>query len=902
MQTIMTCLEGGGVVVTVNRRLARFCMESHDRWKLAQGLVGWPTPAILPYNGWLERRWEALTDHLNPLDGLKAWPTLLNPVQELALWEQIMAADAVVAPLLDTASMVEKVAQANALWHAWGDGEKMADLKQAFTDADSHAFLNWNARFEARCREENWISSAQIPAWLTRLAPLLPPEPQILLAGFDRFSPAQERLWAALATRNTTVSLWQPSTQPTRAERLSFSDPEQEISAAAHWTRERLIENPQARIGIIVPDLQRLRSLVARIFSGVLHPELFEMPIDPGASLVNVSLGWPLLDYPLIREMFLVLDGMDGLLSLTDIGALLRSPFIAGGESERLPRALLDRRLRDQGHLRLTFNHWQQLAESKSETNHCPRLHAILGQVAALLPTLPGRQPPQGWSKLFSTWLATWGWPGERPLSSREFQTWEAGRTLLESFSSLSRITGSMTLAQARATLRTLARRRLFQPDCPEARVEIMGLLESAGEPFTAVWLLGFTAESWPTTPDPNPFLPLAWQRQKGLPRASAAVEWAFATRLTERLLTSAPHLLVSHARLIDDLPREASPLFAHLPEISETGLTSNLLPPPLLLGGRQPFEVYTDDQGPAMAAGSTLAGGAGVLQTQAECPFRAFAQYRLAATPLVEVELVIDNRVRGTLTHRLLEEFWRMTPSLQDLRDLDPVGLEKRISKAAAQVVQQEAKRRPDWFPTALQRLEEERLRRLLTRWLDVEKTRTAPFRVLSREKPLHQEVGGMTLELRPDRVDALPDDRLVVIDYKTGDPNLGAWSVPRLREPQLPLYALALGPSVAALAFAKVRPEKPELIGLEAETGMLPLRMASEKGLQRLGADSWSELLALWQEDLAQTAREFLSGHARVTPLPNACTYCRTGPLCRIHEAEVPPNPNDQGETPES
>jgi hypothetical protein len=48
------------------------------------------------------------------------------------------------------------------------------------------------------------------------------------------------------------------------------------------------------------------------------------------------------------------------------------------------------------------------------------------------------------------------------------------------------------------------------------------------------------------------------------------------------------------------------------------------------------------------------------------------------------------------------------------------------------------------------------------------------------------------------------------------------------------------------------------------------------------------WQDLIPQWRETLAALAREFLTGHAAVSPkrYPHTCAYCEVAPLCRVRE----------------
>ena len=54
-----------------------------------------------------------------------------------------------------------------------------------------------------------------------------------------------------------------------------------------------------------------------------------------------------------------------------------------------------------------------------------------------------------------------------------------------------------------------------------------LGVLESAGLEFDALWVSGLTDETWPLAAQPNPFIPPALQRKAEIPEASAQASLA---------------------------------------------------------------------------------------------------------------------------------------------------------------------------------------------------------------------------------------------------------------------------------------------------------------------------------------------------------------------------------------
>jgi len=119
------------------------------------------------------------------------------------------------------------------------------------------------------------------------------------------------------------------------------------------------------------------------------------------------------------------------------------------------------------------------------------------------------------------------GWPGDRALSSIEWQARELWDELLTQFAGFAWIVPRIAAAEAVASLNALARDHIFQPQSAAVPIQILGVLEAAGLPFDALWIAGLASDVWPAAPRPNPLLPLAWQRERNAPRATPALRAA---------------------------------------------------------------------------------------------------------------------------------------------------------------------------------------------------------------------------------------------------------------------------------------------------------------------------------------------------------------------------------------
>ena len=882
--------------------------------RLAQTLRGqappgaevWQTPNALTLGQWLD----ALADEAL-VAGLAVLPQALPPHAERLLWESAIAASLTeAAALFDVSGMAATAAEAHALGRAWNlqpAGPLLAD--------EVRRFAAWQQDFLQRCAAGGWLDAAGVQQKVVALIEAghfeLPA--RIALAGFDRPTPLEQRLFDALAVRGSALEILDLAAVD-RAEVQVFAcaDRAAECAAVAAWAEQQLRANPAVRLGVVAPDLAAVRDPLARCLDERLHPALIRPDGGELPRCYNISLGQPLTELPLVRVALelLALGSSRGRVEQARFaGALLAGGWSAAlGEADG--RAWLAAALRRELPYFTALPAVLRLAERHEAAGApaCPQSVAALAALAGVLAEAGGRRRPSGWRVLFGEALQAAGWPGDRPLSSPEYQAWRAFGELLETFAGLDAWLGQLGLSEALRRLRELARGRLFQPETRgRPAIQILGTLESAGLCFDALWVMGMNDDRWPPAPSPNPLLPIEAQRAAGAARASAEVELDFARRVHARLLRAAPRVHFSCALADGNRMLRASPLLAPWPARvwREQGGASALPGVLQQLAGRagEAMERLDDAQAPPVAPGEKVSGGSGLLRAQAICPAWAYFQYRLGAEAMETPVEGLDPAARGTLVHAALEAFWRATASLQRLQAL---GEAARLAAIAAAVehalCEFETERRQD-LPGRFRRLEAARLQQLLGGWLDLEARRGQGFEVIACEAPAELEIEGIRVKLVVDRIDRLDDGRQVILDYKTGRAiDIHNWASDRLSEPQLPIYAALVAETpVSAVVFAKVRLDKPAFSGVADERDLLP-------GVQGLGDEKqkifphqrfpdWEGLVAHWRERLHAVAREVGEGRAGVVFADAGdLQYCEVLPLLRLPErqrllAEVAP-----------
>jgi probable DNA repair protein len=485
--------------------------------------------------------------------------------------------------------------------------------------------------------------------------------------------------------------------------------------------------------------------------------------------------------------------------------------------------------------------------------------------------------------------LSAFGWPGDG-LDSPGHQAEQRWRTLVSELGACDEFTGPVSRAEATGLLRDMAGRVLFEPQELQAPLLVIDPETSAGMTFDALWVCGLDAARWPRPMAPDPFLPRSVQARHGVPGATAELAAAESRRTLERLLGSAPRVILSAPEVEEDAPLLPSPLLDGIP-VADPG--RGWSEPRLAVAQferRPAMERLIDGQMPPLGKDEAGRGGARLLELQAACPFRAQAELRLGARKLEEPGVGVDAAERGDLIHRALAALWSELGSQEALLSLDPAGARAAVERAVAAALR-EARRGADELMRHLLDLEAAWLAERVQEMMAADRMRTA-FVVEELEATCVGRIGPLTLEFRPDRIDRLADGSLAVIDYKTGaNADLTAWLDERPRLPQLPAYVQALGGErVAAVAFARLRSGETGYVGVARDAGLFPgLREPGSSGLLK-PYGSWNELLGAWHRRLEALAVEHAGGEARLAPNPGkACEHCHLHALCRIAETDV-------------
>ena len=880
--------DGTATLVTPNNRLARRLASTYADAQRTRGARCWETPRILPWSAWSGECWR--TARVAGLPGAAA--RLLEPVHGAQLWRRIVAAGTTAgAGLQDPDGAAVLAADAWRRMHAWGGGgESWRGWGAAGSGADVAAFVGWCERYTAVLRSIDAIDDALLPDRLAALVGEVAVLPgPLVLAGYAERTPQQQRLLAALRRAGADVAAFDPLAADAGDVRVvACADPRDEIVAALEWARRQVDADPRLRVGIAVADLAARRGEIVELADDLICPRLGWPDELTAPRPYNLSLGAALAEVPLVAAALDLTALALGSLPAPRAAALLRSRYLPGDGVAWARRAeveadWLELGLRDAG----LDDCLRRLAA------HDPPLASRWHDARSTRP-VPGRASPVRWAAFWRDWLAALGWPGGPPLASSDYQALEAWNELLQAFAALEPQESVLPKRDAWTTLAAMAAGAVFQPEAAvQAPIEILGLLEAAGQPFDALWVTGLGTDGWPPAARPSPLLPLRWQREHDLPHASAPRELAYARRLTADFARAAPTVVLSYAARVDDHPNAPSVLVAGWPEQPRAA------PPPrpvaAAFNARPALAIVADADGPALPTPGAFRGGAGLVEQQSDCPFRAFAVQRLRVRPWPRATYGLSAAERGNLVHAALAAFWQRVGTRDALAALGDGALADALTEAVDAAFAGQPVDAVRWgrLPPVVEPAERTRLAATLEGWIrDGELAREA-FAVVAVERAIPLALGELQLSLRIDRVDRLPGGALAIIDYKTGRSVTPLrWFDGRPQAPQLPLYLLAhraAEPAVAvsALVYAGVRAGNARWSGVAADELAWP-GLGVVDALTRGRVADWAAATDHWRAALAALAREFAAGYAAVLPRSSlVCRTCGLQSLCRIGAA---------------
>jgi hypothetical protein len=439
--------------------LAAVLHEHYIAYQQQQNVQCWQKPTILSMNAWLESLWQnylvTTTD--------KA-PYLLNAAQTHLLWETIIAGD-------QSHNLLQIADTADALKTAWElICQYEVDIHDpAFQLTEDYTLCQqWILQYQALSHEHHYIDNAVLPDFLAEkmnAGEIVMPE-KIMLYGFTEVIPQYEKLLSSCAkqrsngcwfvlplpiegrhepwkVRSASTGMYVPeigsgnTNQHTQSaistSMTALPDSDREIITLARFAKATHAAHPDATIGCVILDLNLRRERVLQLFTQVFFPEK-PFDVDPIDYPFNISAGKNLGSYPVIATALLIC-GITNTMTREHFSSILLSPYIGEAESKSAERAKLDAELRRKNVHQVVISEWIPA---------CAGMTVFEG-MTNFKSNYNDKKSFAEWAQHFNNMLAAFGWPGEKSLSSEEYQVAHAWLGALTDLASLDKITAPVS-------------------------------------------------------------------------------------------------------------------------------------------------------------------------------------------------------------------------------------------------------------------------------------------------------------------------------------------------------------------------------------------------------------------------------------------------------------------------
>lgn len=857
--------------ITANERLSRYL---HHTLKPPQSV--WASPPIVSLQHWYRN----IYSHC--LRTLKDVPRLLTPLQSRTIWSHSL--QSILAErqcsFLSPERMVDELETAferALLWELdWRDS-------LVIQTPESELFQSCVEKVLGQCQKKGWLLPAQLPAYLNQsdLSNAYPPKTCLILFGFQELPPLSLRLLNKFQAYD--VDWQQKIPSPKVASLYCYQAPDRvsEYIAIAEWAALRL-KKGHSSIACVIPDLAQYRTLIKRIFNQVFYPD-FLLESEPWDAPFNISVGESLIDQPLIQTILSILNLYPPAEPLySHFSSLLLSPFIEASQTEALARKKLDFQLRHK-----VFSHFQPL---RAQLDEWETTIPLFVQAYRKNPQIPPqfKQSIGDWLKWLNQLLTDWGWPGERDLTSKEFQVLAKWQQALDELLNLDLCEPFLNFTRFLTCLQYQLSQTTFQVETQVAPIQILGMLEASGAQYDAIWIANLSDNRWPNKASPSPYLPYQWQKSKAMPHSDNQREYRYSQEMMTEWGQSAETVCFSYFIFEDNIEYEPSPLLIKL-ERPFISIEAKTMPAYLALPPLDKRECYSELKILPIEKLAELQPDARLVDRVVQCPFQAFAYYRLGVRPYPSLETHGSPRLRGILLHKILEKIWgvlKTQATLNGLSKAERTHLIKKVSEATLKQYLSTLPQRQQrtYIELALTRIETE-----IMALFSLEEARP-PFMIHQLEEKFSFSWKGLSFTVKLDRIDKISADHYLLIDYKSSERRLQNWFKSPLQDTQLLLYYLSLQLLDSSFGFLilPLRGKAPRFCGLGPEDVEI-------EGIQSFPIiqgkqgefESWSDLLAFWQNQLDEKINTFIEGDVRIQPLnPNDCDHCGLFSLCRIHE----------------
>jgi probable DNA repair protein len=829
-------IEKNQLILTANQRLAAQIQQAWGRSISAKNQV-WKTPRVMSLEHWLSFCWNELVDQNHDLVNGYAQ---IGRLQNIFYWEQAIAKQ---DDGLDQsfATMANDCFELCQRWNI--EADQIDDQSTAV-----NKFRRWAKTYQSILDKKQLLTS---PSTWSKVAEGfaqqgLNTENSIYLYGFQSIPPLQQRVLEAATSDIIPIEVMGESASISKYE---CPEPKVELEIAAKWAAQQLLNDPNQRIGLIIPDLSNRVSETARLINEALAS-------NNCSTAVNISAGVKLFETPLLQSALSLLEMTEYKLPMAHWLGIVNSSYWHFNHLPIQFKVDCELQLRETKKYDLSLDKFTQIIRAQQSKLDDPdsiqaQLQPLYDIQQLIRQTAKAKKTFAQWAEFFKQFTAQLGWPGLKQPNSLQYQQIQYWEKLLGFFSELDNLAIEISHSRALSYLQKLANEHLFHPQTGDAPLQVLGLLEAVGLQFDQLWITGMHSDNFPASGSINPVLSASYQRQHKMPFSVPEKELNIAKNLLSNFAINSNQLYVSYPITDGKTPLEQSPLICHYEQQNLHTIVGDMALHNWL---DQPYscDINIDAGHPYSAPKEPIRGGSSILKNQSTCPFNAFAIHRLWAKEFEQPAIGLEAIDRGSIVHEILYRLWNQWQSSKVFLALNEQQLNDQLSTTIDTVLIEQATKKPILLGDNFKHLEKQRLCKLIHQWLEIERQRPQ-FEVKETEQKKQLSLGELSISLIMDRLDTVEDETLV-IDYKTGSVKSDVWLGDRPEDPQLPLYILASNPQPQGCAFASLKGNEQKFIGISNNHIIKGIKVA----------DNWDLQLQDWQQSIDNLAQEFIQGKA--------------------------------------
>jgi probable DNA repair protein len=669
----------------------------------------------------------------------------------------------------------------------------------------------------------------------------------VYIYGFKSLTPIQISLFSKVGYKSIKAIEYESDVSSS-----AFDTTVNEINSAITWANKLYKHDPSKSIVIVSPNLSEMQHQLR----SSLDQELDDLLVENNKKKYNISLGLPLIQYPLIQSIISILD-LSYQLQVNNISSstfihVVSSVYISNYQNELSARALLVNKILSMSKDTFSFE------EVNGFLSRCPEIENITDEIIKISST--NNNKLDYYLEQFDHILKVWGFTSNRAISSIEYQLFKKYLLTSIELNKLSHIYNKTSYANALKELKKILSQVIFQPQGGQNQIQILGYLEAESIHFDYAWVIGMTSNFLPAKINNTRFIPFNISSDYQIPHSSYELINKDSINTLSGLRGLAKEVVFSYAKM--HLEEEQLPTPFVYFNIDNTGVKKNTII-------KKDIQ-YIDDSITSKISSKHIKSGVSTLKDQMACSFKGFV-HRLNIETLEKSHIGLDRREQGKIIHEALQLIYEEIKSKEVLINLSGKELDKIIESKINTALEKEAQ-------SEFKKIEKIRISQLINKFIEQDKLRD-DFKVVSTEQTIKADISGLNFNIRLDRLDQMSNNDRIVFDYKTGNTSINSWCSEVISEPQLPIYAVTNQTDGAA--FIELKSNKIAFKGISKNNNSLPKQSSN-----RLKCEDWDKQLEIWKHTLESASKKFQNGVADVLPIKGSCQYCENHLLCRVEK----------------